>query len=378
LVNRRRIRFISLILATGLALPFNWGKLTGFSNWLSPFITLNSVLTLKSFVVLNVIGILILVLCWYQKLWFCNYLCPIGCLFDLLPKNKKGNHYFQVSKIPAINKWLVIISLAGAAFGVPLFIYFDPLAIFNGFFSSFTQPFRLIVLVGLLIFPLLLVLQFFFPGLYCGKLCPLGGLQFILHDTKSLIKGLASKSEKTDSKRRILISGTVGAISALFLPKVLVSSDKSIIRPPGSIPFDEFNILCIRCGNCIKSCPTNILEHNTDFGLSLLTPVVKFQEGYCLESCNNCSKVCPSGSITSFSISSKKHLRMGRCLLNLTDCLLIYYKECGKCKIACSYHAISIVRTSDRFNSIPEINDFLCVGCGACLVICPANCFTIV
>lgn len=333
---------------------------------------------LKSFVVLNVIGILILVICWYQKLWFCRFLCPVGCLFDILPKNKIRDYYFQASKIPAINKWLAIISLIGAAFGLPLFIFFDPLAIFNSFFSSFDQPFRLIILVSLLIFPLLLVLQFFFPGLYCGKLCPLGGLQFLLHDIKRLIKGLVSKSEKTNIKRRLLIGGTLGVIPALFLPKVLIASDKSIIRPPGSIPFDEFNILCTRCGSCIKSCPTKILEHNTNFSLSLLTPVVKFQNGYCLESCNNCSKVCPSGSITSFSISSKKNLKMGRCLLNLQDCLLTYSKECGKCKTVCSYNAISIIRDNDLYRSIPKINDSLCTGCGACLVICPAECFEIV
>jgi ferredoxin-type protein NapG len=162
------------------------------------------------------------------------------------------------------------------------------------------------------------------------------------------------------------------------LPKILVASDKSIIRPPGSIRFDDFNTLCVRCGSCIKSCPTNILEHNTNFSFSLLTPVVKFGKGYCFESCNNCSQVCPSGSITSFNISSKKHLKMGRCLLNSKNCLLLDDKECGKCKTACSYNAISIVSTNDLFNSLPKINDSLCVGCGACLIICPTSCFSII
>jgi ferredoxin-type protein NapF len=365
-------------LALAFALPVSWGKLTGISNWLSPFIMLNSVLMLKSFVALNAIGILILVICWFKKLWFCNNLCPVGCLLDLLPKNKNSKRLFQPGKIPFINKWLVILSLTSAVFGIPLFIYFDPVAIFNSFFSSFTQPFRWIVFLSLLLFPLLLVLQFFSPGLYCVKLCPLGGLQFILHDLKNWIKGLASKTEKTDLKRRILIGGAAGAVTTLLLSKMLVTPDKPVIRPPGSINFDEFNLLCIRCGSCIKSCPTNILERNTDFGLSMLTPVVRFHNGYCLESCNNCSRVCPTGSITSFSIKSKKDLKMGRCLLNLKDCLLIHGKECGKCRTACSYHAINLVHTTDHLNSIPELNDTLCVGCGACLVICPVDCFKIV
>jgi len=370
------IRFLFLGVVLLLALPFKWGKLTGLSFWFSPFLMLNSVFVLKSLVTLNIIGFIILLIVWFKKRWFCNYLCPVGFLLGKVPHCKQTQTKVSILKVPHINKWLVIISLGGALIGFPFFIFLDPILIFNGFFMPFIQPFHYEVLFLCAAFPLLLMVQFLVPDLWCERLCPLGGLQLFISELKSLTSGSSSKSDKFDIGRRVFIGGTLGTLAAVALPNVVDPNSEMVIRPPGSI--ENFNTLCIRCGSCIKVCPTQILKHNTRIGFGLLTPVIKFNDSYCLENCNLCSVVCPSGSITLFSIEAKKMLRIGQMEVNQDTCLLMKLKECGICKNACHYKAIDIVDVA--INSLqmrPAINEFNCNGCGACAAICPENCFTI-
>jgi len=35
---------------------------------------------------------------------------------------------------------------------------------------------------------------------------------------------------------------------------------RTLLRPPGALPEDEFLARCIRCGECMKVCPTNALQ----------------------------------------------------------------------------------------------------------------------
>lgn len=305
MVKRNLIRFLFLGIVVLLALPFNWGKLTGLSFWFSPFLMLNSIFVLKSRVPLNIIGFIILIIVWFKKRWFCNYLCPAGFLLNRAPHYKRFKTDVSILKVPLINKWLVIISLGGALLGFPFFIFLDPILIFNGFFMVFFHPFHYNLLFLCAGFSLLLIVQFIVPGLWCERLCPPGGLQLIISELKGLASGSSSKSNKFDLGRRVFIGGTLGTLAAVALPKIVDPNNETVIRPPGSI--ENFNSLCIRCGSCIKACPTQILKHNTMIGFGLLTPVVKFNDSYCLENCNLCSVVCPSGSITLFSVESKKY-----------------------------------------------------------------------
>ena len=65
-------------------------------------------------------------------------------------------------------------------------------------------------------------------------------------------------------------------------------------------------------------------------------------------------------------------------IVNHDTCLLMKLKECGICKPACPYKAIEIVDISkSSLQMRPAINDYDCNGCGACVSICPENCFII-
>jgi ferredoxin-type protein NapF len=372
------VREISLTLAVVLAIPAGWKGITGFYTWLSPFVLLNSALVLKSFVWLNLPGLMVLVVVFIRKRWFCRRICPVGCLCDFV-SSKSPRKTFSLRQIPAIGRWLVYLSLAAAIFGFPALMLLDPMSLFHGFFSAFAEKSSLLIVLSLMGLPLLLGIHLVFPGIWCSKLCPLGGLQDEVFKIGKLFSRKSKKGEMKDGmievgRRAFLFSG-IGIAAGLTLPGVIKASEKSYLRPPGSVSEKLFNFLCVRCGNCIKSCPTNILTHRADSSdySSWMVPEVRFTEGYCLENCNLCSRVCPSGSITLFSQDAKKQLFMGLAVLQPENCLLTQNKECDRCKTACSYDAITIEPVTASIGMLPVIHSEKCVGCGACAVICPAE-----
>jgi formate hydrogenlyase subunit 6/NADH:ubiquinone oxidoreductase subunit I len=108
-----------------------------------------------------------------------------------------------------------------------------------------------------------------------------------------------------------------------------------------------------------------------------MTPEISFKEGYCLETCNLCSRVCPTGAITLFSVKAKSQLFIGTAKIHLDNCLLLNNKECVRCKESCKYEAIKFVAEENIFKVVPVADITKCVGCGACSVICPVSCIEI-
>jgi len=171
----------------------------------------------------------------------------------------------------------------------------------------------------------------------------------------------------------------VGLVAGLSLRRTIRPSETKTIHPPGATEPALYNVLCSRCGNCIKACPTKILLPDSDFSnpLSWMTPAVSFKSGYCLETCNLCGKVCPTGAITLFSTEAKRSLFMGTAHIRTADCYLSNNRECIKCREACKYNAVAFLQESNIFNMLPAIDPQKCVGCGACEVVCPAGCINI-
>jgi ferredoxin-type protein NapF len=200
----------------------------------------------------------------------------------------------------------------------------------------------------------------------------------LLTEIRSLVSGRLRKNQKTDLSRRLFIGGAAGAILSLAIPRILKDSGKSVIRPPAALSNESFWSICTRCGSCIKACPTDILVHDNSPDLEFLTPRAEFVKGYCLETCNNCSKVCPSGAITSFEVAAKPQIIMGLAVVNIDECLLTLRKECDRCKAVCPYNAVGIIERNNSTMAMPEIVSEKCVGCGACKVVCPAECIKIV
>lgn len=384
-IETRDTRGLFVLAGMLFALPLGWEIFTGISIWLSPFAMLNSILVLRSVVWLNSLALIPLVLIFLRKRWFCRYICPLGWGCDLISVSRKGRG-LSIKRIPPIGRWLAISSLAAALFGLPLFMLLDPMAIFNSFFAIFTKELSLPGLLTFLGLPVVLALNLVFPGIWCSKLCPLGGLQDEITAVKNLSRLLETKEKGkrtvfTTGRRLFLVSGA-GVIGGLLLPSFLKPGKKNYLKPPGSLPADNFNTLCLRCGNCIKSCPTGILRHHMDPNevLSWMVPEIHFNDAYCLESCNTCSLVCPSGAISLFNREAKDQLILGMAvIMEAENCLLSRNKECDRCKAACPYDAITIEPLKGgAFQMLPVVNPDKCVGCGACVVICPPKVIRVV
>jgi ferredoxin-type protein NapF len=381
-INSSSLRALSTLIAVVLAIPFSWKGLTGFYTWLSPFIALNSVIALKSFVWLNIVAFLILIFILFHKRWFCHNLCPVGWSCEIVSRlnhRKKLNY----KRLPDTGKWLAILSMAAAVLGFPLFIILDPLAIFNGFFSVFSGKLSLVAIISLCGFPLLLFIDLLFPGIWCSKVCPFGGIQLVIADIRILLNRIFTKKEiesmPTDTDRRYFLFTGIGLLAGATIPRILKPVAENTIRPPASVEPGLFNTLCCRCGSCLKVCPTDIIIPHTDFGniLSWMTPEISFKRGYCLETCNLCSQVCPTGAITLFDIKAKNRLFMGTAEIHLENCLLLNNKECIKCKESCKYDIIEFKAQESILKVCPVIDTKKCVGCGACEIACPENCIIV-
>jgi ferredoxin len=87
------------------------------------------------------------------------------------------------------------------------------------------------------------------------------------------------------------------------------ASSNTLIRPPGTLPETEFLQRCIKCGQCMRICPTNIIVPSGLFdGIeNLWTPVLNFTDGTsgCQLNCTACGHVCPTSAIRPIGLSEK-------------------------------------------------------------------------
>ena len=322
---------------------------------LSPYIALGAVLAARAVTWLTLLALPVLVLVVIYPRWFCRHLCPTGFLQELLGKLRSPSAHW--THWPRLGRWLAVATLGGAAVGYPIFLWLDPLAIFNGFLNAWQRP-----LAGLGL-PVVLVLTLVLPKLWCQRLCPLGGLQELLS---------LHRAAKPVPGRRAFLAAGAGAVSALVIGRRPVTPP---VRPPGALEEAGFTGVCVRCGNCVRVCPAHIIQ--TDFGrhgaASWLTPVLRFDEDYCREDCRRCNEVCPSGAIVRLSLEQKRRQVIGPAKVDLEICRLASGEECTACIASCPYTALAIMNNADGFSQRPGVDLEKCTGCGSCEVACPVT-----
>jgi ferredoxin len=369
----KQIRLGVFGLAVLLSLPVLPAPFMGLYLWASPFILFNSVLAGKSLVILQLIALPFLVISIFRKRWICRYVCPTGVVCDFSSNLRKGRGskwHLQ------LNRSLALAAIILALFGVPLLMVADP---FNLFFMAFEgtrtglSPAALIKLSGLLF---LVVFSLIFPDAWCASVCPLGGLQLQLSDAKDLFSGKKSLKRipaAPGKGRRFFLSVLAGTAGGILLSRFWPTREREVIRPPFSLAEDQLDAVCIRCGSCSSACPTGILHPSLDFShpASLLTPEVRYVDSYCLEDCNDCGEVCPSGAIRKFKPADKPSFVMGMAEIRIRECYLQIGKECSLCRQYCAYDAVEIRSAPASSSRYPVILEECCVGCGACQVVCP-------
>jgi ferredoxin len=227
----------------------------------------------------------------------------------------------------------------------------------------------------------------------CAAACPVDAIEFTRRRAESAPRAPAPAARgEVALSRRGFAAGVVGAGAAALGMRAHAAADAGppLVRPPGSVPEREFRRLCIRCGECIKACPFNILQPaGFDCGIeNLWTPRVDADWSGCDVTCANCGQVCPTGAIRALPLEEKRCARMGCAVVDERTCLPhAGREECRLCEQECTvagYGAIEFVRVGvvvDERGEAVEGSGFAapvviaekCVGCG----LCQTRCFTI-
>jgi MauM/NapG family ferredoxin protein len=149
-----------------------------------------------------------------------------------------------------------------------------------------------------------------------------------------------------------------------------------LLRPPGSLPEAEFLLRCLRCGECMKACPTNGLQPaGPAFGAeALFSPVLLPRRGPCEPECNLCGRVCPSGAIAPLPPEEKQWAKVGTAVVLRQSCLAwAEGRRCVVCQEVCPYGAVSLSRQAEASVPVPLVRAARCFGCGYCEQHCPVR-----
>jgi ferredoxin len=230
----------------------------------------------------------------------------------------------------------------------------------------------------------------------CISACPAGAIKLTLakagpavrgDDSPSAYSGAASSAADCGanlSRRRFLAAGAGSVAIAVVLGKLgLPKASGDVLRPPGSVDEGRFLDLCLRCGQCVKVCPTQTLDPLAlGAGIERLwTPTHKFDRAGCDADCNLCGQVCPTGAIRKLPLEEKQAARVGLAAVDQARCLPAAGKaHCTLCQETCAaagHNAIEFVLANPELDEMgipvedtgmlaPSVRSELCVGCGQC------------
>jgi ferredoxin len=210
----------------------------------------------------------------------------------------------------------------------------------------------------------------------CIHSCPHGSIGYRWYRGKQKIA-----AEKYDEGRRSFF-GIVGApMTALLAPAgVAASLPKPVkggppVTPPGSWSVAHFSDTCTACQLCVTACPSRVLTPTLfEYGLGgLLQPMMNYSSGFCNYECTICGEVCPTGAIRPVPVDIKKLIQIGKSTFVREDCVVVAKKkDCAACSEHCPTKAVHTVPYESGL-FIPELNNDLCIGCGACEYACPVQ-----
>jgi len=116
-----------------------------------------------------------------------------------------------------------------------------------------------------------------------------------------------------DISKRELVAALAAGVTAVPLARLAgMTGDAwtpAVIRPPGSLPEEAFLQRCIKCGQCMRVCPTNVI-HPAAFQAGIegiWTPMLNFRMGTsgCQHGCIACGNLCPTAAIRPISIGER-------------------------------------------------------------------------
>jgi ferredoxin-type protein NapF len=275
-----------------------------------------------------------------RRLW-CRYLCPLGALLGLVGRAAVFGRVVDQSKCVNCLKCEAVC----------------PLDAIRGQGLA-TDPTRCQL------------------GLECADTCPEGAVHL----------GFRGKKVAYDPERRALLkAGGLTLLGGFFLFTSSARAERNVylIRPPGASGENYFLGLCSRCGQCMKVCPTNVIQPAVlAAGLEgMMTPQMHFEHGYCDYSCNECGKVCPTGAIRPLTLEVKRRTVIGRAYIDKNRCIpWADGTNCLVCQELCPTPDKAVVFTEETVAvpaggtatlKRPQVVADRCIGCGICEFNCP-------
>ena len=232
----------------------------------------------------------------------------------------------------------------------------------------------------------------------CESVCPKDAIKFEFFPNQNV----ESVQPVPDLKRRRVLESFAAGTVALPLMRSSLGLEKNfnerLLRPPGSLEEKEFLARCVRCGQCMKACPTNSIQPTLfDAGIEgLWTPMLVMRVGSCEYNCVECSQVCPTGAIWKMTEDEKlgkaarpgvsgepKPVKIGTAFYDRSRCLPWAMDiPCIVCEEFCpvSPKAIWVIeeQVTKSDGSVitvqqPRVDVDRCVGCGACENVCPVQ-----
>ncbi len=206
----------------------------------------------------------------------------------------------------------------------------------------------------------------------CVSVCPRAGQSFPAH-----LRPAAWNSYDPGRRQALAaIGAAVGGVALLRTDQYLRRDLPHLIRPPGA---EENDLLskCIRCGECVRICPTGVLHPSVaEAGVEgFWTPVLIPRAGFCQYSCNACGQVCPVEAIPKLSLEAKHQRVIGAAYVDKNRCIAWSdHEECLVCEEMCPLPQKAITVDYSEFSGgAPVVDRTLCIGCGICEYKCPVN-----
>ncbi len=403
--------------------------LTAFINpkylfWFDPFVMVTTVIAERVFLPAVFLSLTVIVLTFFYGRFFCSTICPLGAMQDYWAgfsgKVIDTSRHQVPFRLLMFKFYVLFAVIAAALFGIQLAWIFDPVTIaFRTISFSFHPAVNgaidsllvwLVMLSGynpaidsaysffkmniagaynpvfphswaiLAMFVLIMLLASYKPRFWCNYVCPAGAVFSICAKYRVKKEPKVCVSIKGgEVSRGQFLTYLAGAFLMLSGRSDASGRKAKVMRPPASLPENEFVQRCIRCGNCMKVCPTNLLqpclfESGPD---GIWTPRFEPNIGYCEFKCTLCGQVCPTDAIKKISVEKKMRTKMGTAVVIKETCKpWAEGVTCLVCEEHCPVYnkAIKMVDVPG-YKGIkgPVVDASLCVGCAICENKCPVR-----
>ncbi len=229
----------------------------------------------------------------------------------------------------------------------------------------------------------------------CERVCPTGAVEaeswkdqeaecikcFVCQDrcpTEAIKYSFGKKTGRDPaidlSRRKFFVAGALGLGAGLAGRQSgdLKNRPADLVRPPGALPELEFLARCSRCGECVKVCPTRVIQpQGLEQGLSgAFSARLVMRLAGCDQQCRICGEICPTKALRELDLEEKKYAKLGTAELDQDRCLVYAWdKICLICDEICPYNAIVFKTINNK--RVPVVIPSRCNGCGWCENVCP-------